>query len=93
MILNFSLVYPKRLFQGTFEGLFVPNTQLKSKLLEVSTHALKFSFTSIMPVSNSNVNCLSCSTNPTGSELIFAIAHSPFGVIMKIARGPTLSIF
>jgi hypothetical protein len=34
---------------GTLEGILVPNTNIKSKSVEVSTQALKFSFTSIIP--------------------------------------------
>jgi hypothetical protein len=42
---------------GTLEGILVPNTNIKPKSVEVSTQALKFSFTLITPESNSNIIC------------------------------------
>ena len=83
----------KKTSSGTFEGLLVPNTHIKSKSIEVSIQALNFSFTSITPGSNSKVNCLSCPADPPESKSISAIAHSPSVVMMKILRGPILTIF
>ena len=79
--------------QNTLEGLLVPNTQLNSKLIEVSTHALNFSLMSITPETNSNVTCFSCLENEAGLGLIIAIAHSPLDAMTKTLSGSTLPIF